>query len=131
MGEGEGRLRKYGCGDNSCLIERPSGMATNGRCRCFDGINDAATRRRVNIGVSRMRAELDRLEARVRELEGLFAKVEALRDPDFEMVLIEMLDGKIVGIQFAHLHHDMEEDEGDVMAPTLEEAIAAIEDTER
>lgn len=23
-----------GCGDNSCLIEKPHGMATNGGCRC-------------------------------------------------------------------------------------------------
>ncbi len=23
-----------GCGDNSCLFETPSGMATNGGCRC-------------------------------------------------------------------------------------------------
>lgn len=24
----------HGCGDNSCVIERPRGMATNGGCRC-------------------------------------------------------------------------------------------------
>lgn len=23
-----------GCGDNSCIVARPSGMATNGGCRC-------------------------------------------------------------------------------------------------
>lgn len=29
-----------GCGDNSCLFERPSGMATNGGCTCLsrDGV---------------------------------------------------------------------------------------------
>lgn len=29
-----------GCGDNSCLIQRPKGQATNGGCRCFDNITD-------------------------------------------------------------------------------------------
>jgi hypothetical protein len=24
-----------GCGDNSCLVKKPVGMATNGGCRCF------------------------------------------------------------------------------------------------
>jgi len=25
-----------GCGDNSCLVKKPKGMATNGGCRCKD-----------------------------------------------------------------------------------------------
>jgi len=25
-----------GCGDNSCLVKKPSGMATNGGCRCME-----------------------------------------------------------------------------------------------
>lgn len=24
-----------GCGDNSCLVKKPKGMATNGGCRCM------------------------------------------------------------------------------------------------
>jgi hypothetical protein len=24
-----------GCGDSSCLVKKPTGMATNGGCRCF------------------------------------------------------------------------------------------------
>ncbi len=30
-----------GCGDNSCLIAKPKGMATNGGCRCFNGMRQA------------------------------------------------------------------------------------------
>ena len=26
----------HGCGDNSCMVHKPSGMATNGGCRCWD-----------------------------------------------------------------------------------------------
>lgn len=31
----QARLRELGCGDNSCWIAAPKGMATNGGCRCF------------------------------------------------------------------------------------------------
>lgn len=27
-------MEAIGCGDNSCIVQRPSGMATNGGCRC-------------------------------------------------------------------------------------------------
>lgn len=27
--------RKHGCGDNSCVLGSPGGMATNGGCRCI------------------------------------------------------------------------------------------------
>jgi len=27
-----------GCGSHSCLIEKPKGMGTNGRCSCFDNL---------------------------------------------------------------------------------------------
>lgn len=28
------RVPDFGCGDNSCLVSKPIGMATNGGCRC-------------------------------------------------------------------------------------------------
>jgi hypothetical protein len=31
------RCREYvGCGDSSCLFKRPTGMRTNGGCRCIE-----------------------------------------------------------------------------------------------
>lgn len=42
-----------GCGDNSCLIKKPDGMATNGGCRC--------TRAVPGHHVIVVRRELDRL----------------------------------------------------------------------
>lgn len=43
-----GNLRKavavagdyVGCGDNSCLFKKPTGMATNGGCRCLGAKGD-------------------------------------------------------------------------------------------
>jgi len=35
-----------GCGDNSCKLVKPVGMATNGGCRCFDGLPQS---KRINI----------------------------------------------------------------------------------
>ena len=32
-----GDLPVSGCGDNSCEVEKPKGMATNGGCRCDEG----------------------------------------------------------------------------------------------
>jgi hypothetical protein len=34
-----------GCGDHSCRFKKPSGMGTNGGCRCIDKIEDALSRR--------------------------------------------------------------------------------------
>ena len=28
--------REFGCGDNSCIVGPPGGMANNGGCRCFE-----------------------------------------------------------------------------------------------
>lgn len=48
-------LEGVGCGDNSCLVEQPRGMATNGGCRCEP--------RALRMGVMAYRAECDRLTA--------------------------------------------------------------------
>ncbi len=48
-----------GCGDNSCLIKKPVGMATNGGCRC--------TRVVPGHHVLVVRRELDRLAQRKRQ----------------------------------------------------------------
>lgn len=34
-------ITHYGCGDNSCLFNKPKGMATNGGCRCHDKLEQA------------------------------------------------------------------------------------------
>lgn len=44
-----------GCGDNSCVIERPQGMATNGGCTCG--------KQELRSAVVALRAELDRVNA--------------------------------------------------------------------
>lgn len=49
-------LSGLGCGDNSCVIQRPSGMGTNGGCCC----DERTLRRAVMI----LRAELDLVKAR-------------------------------------------------------------------
>lgn len=30
-----------GCGDHSCLFEKPTGQGTNGHCRCLDRVGTA------------------------------------------------------------------------------------------
>lgn len=35
-----------GCGDSGCSVEKPTGMATNGGCRCLRDV-DAGTRNRI------------------------------------------------------------------------------------
>lgn len=52
-------LQGRGCGDNSCLIEKPRGMATNGGCRCEP--------RALRLAVMAYRAECDRLNALLSE----------------------------------------------------------------
>ncbi len=34
IAENPGDMTTTGCGDNSCVVSKPSGMATNGGCRC-------------------------------------------------------------------------------------------------
>lgn len=45
----------HGCGDNSCLVARPTGMATNGGCRCGRGA--------LKTALWRMREERDAARA--------------------------------------------------------------------
>lgn len=60
------------CGDNSCAfaIER-GGMRTNGGCQCLDELDRRHVRLRAALRVhaAATRAEIQRLRARVAELE--------------------------------------------------------------
>ena len=35
-----------GCGNHGCILKEPEGIATNGRCRCLDGL---PTKKRLEI----------------------------------------------------------------------------------
>lgn len=48
-------LEQLGCGDSSCVVRRPRGMAPNGGCRCDE--------RTLRQAVQAWRAECDRLAA--------------------------------------------------------------------
>lgn len=69
----------HGCGDNSCLVARPTGMATNGGCRCGRGALKTALWRmreerdaaRADGAASEREACALRLEARARLLDRL------------------------------------------------------------
>lgn len=46
-----------GCGDNSCIVAKPSGMATNGGCQCSEMV--------LRRAVLELRARLTALEAQL------------------------------------------------------------------
>jgi len=46
----------YGCGDNSCVIHKPTGMATNGGCQCLKALSSDQRREFVK-GLGRLRLE--------------------------------------------------------------------------
>ena len=64
-------LELVGCGDNSCLIRKPGGMATNGGCRCEV--------RSLRFAVQALKGELDRVNA-LRPLELERARAEGAED---------------------------------------------------
>lgn len=49
------RLELEGCGDNSCIVAKPKGMATNGGCRCDE--------RRLRLAVMALHGEIARMNA--------------------------------------------------------------------
>ena len=69
---------KYiGCGDSSCVIEKPKGMATNGGCRCFTARGDFDTKHRHRLQRShyRMLARIEQLEKERDELRDAIAAI--------------------------------------------------------
>ena len=46
-----------GCGDGGCVVERPTGMHTNGGCKCLMDL-PMDTRRRVRAAFKRLRDKL-------------------------------------------------------------------------
>ena len=67
---------KVGCGDNSCVWGSPGGMATNGGCRCFDGL-DINARQARRMEVHSLRASAD---AQIQILSALRTLVRASLD---------------------------------------------------
>lgn len=76
-----GDLPMSGCGDTSCEVRTPSGMATNGGCRCDPrevrwalryfkrlALFRQETVREARAEVQRLRCEVARLEQRVEEV---------------------------------------------------------------
>lgn len=51
-----------GCGDNSCYLEKPSGQATNGGCRCFK-ILPTKEKIRLTRFLQRQKRRINDLEA--------------------------------------------------------------------
>lgn len=73
---------EYGCGDNSCVVHKPHGMATNGGCQCLKALS-FEERRAFLRALNTIRADavtlLRRLEGKTR-LERVRAVLdEALR----------------------------------------------------
>lgn len=63
-----GDLPFVGCGDNSCVIVTPSGMATNGGCRC--------EARELRFALQHFKRRIAFLEETVRELRVKRAETE-------------------------------------------------------
>lgn len=53
-----------GCGDNSCLVKKPIGMATNGGCRCF---GERSVLKKVSVIAEMARELITALEFHVGE----------------------------------------------------------------
>ncbi len=53
-----------GCGDNSCKYVKPTGMATNGGCRCAEN-HGRKVERFLLRNLSHMKIELDKLKLEV------------------------------------------------------------------
>jgi hypothetical protein len=70
-----GDLSVNGCGDNSCEVRTPRGMATNGGCRCDPREVRLALRHYKRLAMFReetvleVRAEAERLRCEVARLE--------------------------------------------------------------
>ncbi len=57
------------CGDNSCRLDKPVGMGTNGGCRCFDGLN-TESRHRVLRYLNRLKNENEKLRSAFQSYGG-------------------------------------------------------------
>lgn len=76
----------FGCGDNSCLVRKPRGMATNGGCRCLERLADSQQSGWRPVEGQRGKVEerrnWQRLVTLSREVPALLDAIERLeRDP--------------------------------------------------
>ena len=56
-----------GCGDNSCIVAKPHGQATNGGCRCPEAVIRVKL---MNTNVARLDSEIVALKTHIEELEA-------------------------------------------------------------
>lgn len=74
-----------GCGDSGCLIERPKGMATNGGCRCLEGITSPERRVKIRQAIHVLRTEIaylkQQMELTAQEFEDLKSLKEEFKIP--------------------------------------------------
>ena len=57
-----------GCGDHSCMFDKPRGQGTNGGCRCLHSMTDRRANLRVRRAVAGLRARVQELEAHLRKI---------------------------------------------------------------
>ena len=60
--------RITGCQDHSCIVRPPTGMATNGGCRCGDQLFERQGAVQCAIAAPHLIARIRELEGQVREL---------------------------------------------------------------
>ncbi len=79
-----------GCGDHSCLLKRPKGMATNGGCRCFDSLpaDERRAMRRVLRFARDGASALDLLDAKDAEIKRLIRLTEEMEDHIMELEVL-------------------------------------------
>jgi len=58
------------CGDNSCLLDKPTGMATNGGCRCINRNMTTGETLRVKQFIHRERQRMAELEKQLEKAES-------------------------------------------------------------
>ena len=63
------QIAALSCGDNSCMMARPRGMATNGGCRCVtrDSVDTVEDRSRLRNALLLRRQQVEELKRRLAE----------------------------------------------------------------
>ncbi len=60
----------FGCGDSSCMVKKPKGMATNGGCRCDNG--DRKAKQAINYLLEKiflLNKEIEVLQNKLQEIK--------------------------------------------------------------
>ena len=62
------------CGDNSCLLDKPSGQGTNGGCRCINSRMTTSEILRVRKYIHRLKQENARLKKQDDHMRGIVGR---------------------------------------------------------